>query len=896
MPETAQATDQFSQVLDALTEFKDYFTNDDKITQWVDYLHAETGIPKADIRLAIKRIAPFLATTVGVPMLNKLHGKLSEYHWYLTLSQRLLDSLKTMSDKSLDRALEIPANKHLEALVTDKAKWANLKPEHQGLIQLLLGQNALSEGLDSLHQDMEAILRQQLDTFVGKFSIDLDLKTPDFLITEAQDAKAGSAQWLTYARRQADLIGRDNSQQQLNKFFEQEEPFSWWVISGSGGVGKSRLALDAIERRQNLWDVGFLPHAKLKKADALNAWQPRSPTIVVIDYAAEYPEAISEWIDHFIQHRSHFDFPLRLLILEREYKNQHWWEQLISGSSDALIRKNYLFTQSPHELKPLTKTEQRTALASFLASLQSDQTLPEDDSEFWQSLNELSDQGRPLFIGMVAVAIAEHGIHNLREWNQQALLDYVLEHEKVAWHRQFPKYSTEQQAKIYQLFVFTTVTSGLIFDNTEQLYKTLRQCEFATDDSELEANIAAVNQLSGGTGSYALQPDIFGEYFVLQQWAYRPDVPNALLHRRLLAAHKYNAKSTYAFLTRAAIDFPKDKTPFHWLSALRDSVKKKKQADVDAVAFGIIDQLSLHGNYTEALHWLSTLCASEEQKTKARALNLYGIQNYHLGNHSLALDFYEQSLAIQQEIGDKSGEGSTLNNIATTYHARGDYATALHYLQQSLAITQEIGDKSGEGTTLNNISQIYGARGDYEIALHYLQQSLAITQEIGDKSGEGITLNNISQIYDDRGDYATALHYLQQSLAIRQEIGDKSGEGTTLNNISHIYYTRGDYEIALHYLKQSLAIKQEIGDIAGMCATKFNIGHIQRQNDQHNEAFKSWAEAYATSSQIGLAQVLAALEKMAEDLSLPGGLEYWAALADKLNQNSDDTPNQPLDV
>ncbi len=39
--------------------------------------------------------------------------------------------------------------------------------------------------------------------------------------------------------------------------------------------------------------------------------------------------------------------------------------------------------------------------------------------------------------------------------------------------------------------------------------------------------------------------------------------------------------------------------------------------------------------------------------------------------------------------------------------AQGDYETALSYLKRSLAICQQIGDKAGEGTTLNNISQIY---------------------------------------------------------------------------------------------------------------------------------------------------------------------------------------------
>ncbi|MCB9503718.1 MAG: tetratricopeptide repeat protein [Deferribacteres bacterium] len=72
------------------------------------------------------------------------------------------------------------------------------------------------------------------------------------------------------------------------------------------------------------------------------------------------------------------------------------------------------------------------------------------------------------------------------------------------------------------------------------------------------------------------------------------------------------------------------------------------------------------------------------------------------------------------------------------YDAKGDYDTA--YLEQSLAIRQQIGDKSGEGTTLNNISQIYDAKGDYDTALSYLEQSLAIRQQIGDKSGEGTTL------------------------------------------------------------------------------------------------------------------------------------------------------------
>ncbi len=250
-------------------------------------------------------------------------------------------------------------------------------------------------------------------------------------------------------------------------------------------------------------------------------------------------------------------------------------------------------------------------------------------------------------------------------------------------------------------------------------------------------------------------------------------------------------------------------------------------------------------------HTLGLTREIKNKKLEGATLNNMATTAHARGDYETALEYLNQSLAIRQEIGDKSGEGATLNNISQIYHARGDYETALEYLNQSLAIRQEIGDKSGEGATLNNISQIYHARGDYETALEYLNQSLAIQQEIGDKSGEGVTLNNISQIYHARGDYETALEYLNQSLAIQQEIGDKSGEGATLNNMATTAHARGDYETALEYLNQSLAIQQEIGDKSGEGATLNNISQIYDARGDYETALEYLNQSLAIQQEIG---------------------------------------------
>jgi tetratricopeptide (TPR) repeat protein len=162
----------------------------------------------------------------------------------------------------------------------------------------------------------------------------------------------------------------------------------------------------------------------------------------------------------------------------------------------------------------------------------------------------------------------------------------------------------------------------------------------------------------------------------------------------------------------------------------------------------VVGPLTRAGFYATLLRdWLPRICESEDPDTRGAALGQTGKLLFHVGDYDTALRYLQQSLAIRQQIGDKAGEGTTLNNISQIYDAQGDYDTALRYLQQSLAIFQQIGDKAGEGATLNNISQIFKAQGDYDTALRYLQQSLAICQQIGDKAGLCATLFNMGHIH-----------------------------------------------------------------------------------------------------------------------------------------------------
>ncbi|MDV3351703.1 tetratricopeptide repeat protein [Leptothoe sp. LEGE 181152] len=245
------------------------------------------------------------------------------------------------------------------------------------------------------------------------------------------------------------------------------------------------------------------------------------------------------------------------------------------------------------------------------------------------------------------------------------------------------------------------------------------------------------------------------------------------------------------------------------------------------------------------------IAQADPRQAEADRLNAEGIEQYNQANYPEALELFQQSLAIRQDIGDRRGVGASLNNIGFIYDSQGDYPQALDYYQQALAIRQDIGDRRGEGTMLNNIGFIYSRQGDYPQALDYFQQALAIRQDIGDRRGVGASLNNIGGIYSSQGDYPQALDYYQQALAISQDIGDRRGVGESLNNIGFIYSRQGDYPQALDYFQQALAIRQDIGDRRGVGESLNNIGFIYSRQGDYPQALDYFQQALAISQDIG---------------------------------------------
>jgi tetratricopeptide (TPR) repeat protein len=254
------------------------------------------------------------------------------------------------------------------------------------------------------------------------------------------------------------------------------------------------------------------------------------------------------------------------------------------------------------------------------------------------------------------------------------------------------------------------------------------------------------------------------------------------------------------------------------------------------------------GNYT--LSW-GDASPVDVQKVEAEGLLQNGVQQLNQGQFPEALATFQQALTRFREIGDRSGEGKTLNNLGSVYDNLGQYPKAIEFYQQALAIIREVRNHAVEGTILSNLGSVYDNLGQYPKAIEFYQQALAMIQEVGDKSGEGTILNNLGLVYDNLGQYPKAIEFYQQALFIHRELGSRAEEGTTLGNLGGVYDILGQYPQAIEFYQQALAIAQEVGNKSGEGTTLNNLGLVYNHLGQYPQAIEFYQQALFIIREVG---------------------------------------------
>ncbi|HHZ65005.1 MAG TPA: tetratricopeptide repeat protein, partial [Flavobacteriales bacterium] len=128
---------------------------------------------------------------------------------------------------------------------------------------------------------------------------------------------------------------------------------------------------------------------------------------------------------------------------------------------------------------------------------------------------------------------------------------------------------------------------------------------------------------------------------------------------------------------------------------------------------------------------------------------------------------------------------------------------ALEHFDKSLKIREEIGDKKGMAISLGNIGNIYDDQGNYEKALVYCTKALSIAQEIGNVVTIEEASNNLWGTYKKLGKHSQALEMHELYIEMRDSINSEENTKATIRlQLQYEYEKEKALDEARHQQKE----------------------------------------------------------------------------------------------
>ncbi|MGE5464580.1 MAG: tetratricopeptide repeat protein, partial [Syntrophothermus sp.] len=243
------------------------------------------------------------------------------------------------------------------------------------------------------------------------------------------------------------------------------------------------------------------------------------------------------------------------------------------------------------------------------------------------------------------------------------------------------------------------------------------------------------------------------------------------------------------------------------------------------------------------------------QRFIARARALRGLTRLYLslGDNANAKKAAEESVALYRQSQDRRGLAFALVVLAYPLEFLGYHEQAEAALQESYSIARQEGDVYGICRSLNRLARvIVKLYRDPDLAQGYVEESLRLAKEAGLRSQEAQASEILGLIATHREDYNTARACLEESMRIYDEIGSPFNVLLEKSNLAHLERKLGNYAEALEYYRQTLLAFRDIGQTGAVAHQLECFGFIGLAQGQYENALQLFAAANAIREKNGI--------------------------------------------
>ncbi len=204
---------------------------------------------------------------------------------------------------------------------------------------------------------------------------------------------------------------------------------------------------------------------------------------------------------------------------------------------------------------------------------------------------------------------------------------------------------------------------------------------------------------------------------------------------------------------------------------------------------------------------------------------------------------YLESLRILRLLGDKRRIAYPLSALGDIKIKQQKYEEAEKLYIDALVIRRELQDKQGISASLRDLGRLFKKRGRYEKAAEVYCEELEINRQLGDREEIAISLSDLASLYKADNKVERAVAFYLEALEMKRQLNDKAGISQTLNNLGNCMSLLMRMAEAIQFVQDALEIKRELDDKKGIGITLNNLGAMFALQGDSDKALKNFREA-----------------------------------------------------
>ena len=220
----------------------------------------------------------------------------------------------------------------------------------------------------------------------------------------------------------------------------------------------------------------------------------------------------------------------------------------------------------------------------------------------------------------------------------------------------------------------------------------------------------------------------------------------------------------------------------------------------------------IRGHQGEGRRWMEALLVFDlSPALRAKVLVAVASLAYGYGDFEWCQRYSEEGLKLSRQVDDELGVAWAQFGLGVAAMSRADHESATPHLQESLRSFREIGNDFGVARATICLGMVALMRGNLSRATETFEAGLTVARRIGDRTGACITLYNLAQVSLSRGDHDHAATLFEEGILLSEQVTDRANVAYCLEGLATVAGAQGKMERCAHLLGAAEGLLEVLG-------------------------------------------------------------------------------------